>query len=84
MTSEIKSEIKVDLTKTFPTIIIGALTVVAGLAWNDAIQSLINYYVPEQDRGSGNAWVKILYALILTIGILILISTINIVTKKFK
>jgi hypothetical protein len=59
-----------------PTIIIGALTVTAGLAWNDAISSLINVYVPPEYRKSNNAWFKILYAFVLTIVLVIIMSLI--------
>lgn len=57
-----------------PSIIISSLTIVAGLAWNDAIQSIINYYVPEKYRGQANVWTKLIYVIILTIIIIILID----------
>lgn len=44
--------------------IVAALGLVAGLAWNDAIKSLIDYLFPL----SGNSvWAKFTYALIITL-----------------
>ena len=68
--------IKKNLSTRLPEIIIGSLTLVAALAWNDAFQSLINYYVPEKYKGKSNVWVKLLYSLALTIVIIIVISVI--------
>lgn len=59
-----------------PTIIIGSLTLVASLSWNDAFQSLINQYVPEEYRGTKNAWIKVLYAFVLTLVIIVVMSAI--------
>ncbi|MEK7574665.1 MAG: DUF5654 family protein [Patescibacteria group bacterium] len=43
--------------------IVGALSLVAGLAWNDAIKALIEYIFPLDKSG---LWVKFLYAAVLT------------------
>jgi len=59
-----------------PMIIIGSLTLIASLSWNDAFQSLINQYVPEEYRGTKNAWVKVLYAFVLTLVIIMVMSVI--------
>ncbi len=37
---------------------------VAGLAWNDAIKSLIDYIFPQETGGS--LWVKFVYAFLMT------------------
>jgi hypothetical protein len=50
--------------------IVTALGLVAGLAWNDAIKSLIEYYFPLTDQ---NVWAKVIYAAILTL-IIVFIS----------
>lgn len=49
----------------------GAFGLVAGLAWNDAITALINYWFPTE-RDSITA--KFIYALIVTV-VLVMIST---------
>ena len=64
------------LRKQMPTIIVGSLTLIATLAWNDAFRALIDQYIPEKYRNGKNAWFKILYALILTTIIVIIISII--------
>lgn len=62
---------KNQLLEKLPELIIGALTLVAGLAWNDAISGIINYYLPQNKEA--NVWYKLLYAFILTIIIVFLI-----------
>ncbi|ARF09973.1 hypothetical protein Indivirus_6_39 [Indivirus ILV1] len=64
------------LKKQMPTIIIGSLTLIASLAWNDAIKAIIDKYVPPEYKNSQNAWYKIFYAFILTCIIVIVISVI--------
>lgn len=51
------------------TYVITGLGVVAALAWNDAIQSLIKFYFPF-DQSS--VWAKVLYAVIITAAIVVL------------
>ncbi len=67
-------ELQVSLSKRLPAIIISALTLTAGLAWNDAIQSVINYYVPEDRKQAMNIWIKLIYVIILSIVIILLIE----------
>lgn len=69
-------DIKDNMQKKLPTIIIGSLTLIAGLAWNEAFTALINQYVPEKYKNGKNAWFKILYAFILTLIIIIAITLI--------
>ena len=59
-----------------PAIIIASLTLIAGLAWNDAFTAIVNYYVPEKYRDTNSAWIKLIYALIFTIVVIIIISII--------
>lgn len=63
-----------DVKSKMPTIIIGSLTLIAGLAWNDAFKAIIDYYVPVQYKNSANVWFKTFYAFILSTIIIILIS----------
>ena len=49
------------------SLIVGAISVTVGLAWSTAITSIIDYYVPAQYANSKNMWVKLMYAVILTI-----------------
>lgn len=50
--------------------IVTALGLVAGLAWNDAIKSLIEFYFPLSGQG---IWAKLIYAGLLTL-VIVLIS----------
>lgn len=62
------------LSKRLPAIIITSLTLTAGLAWNDVIQSIINYYVPENKKQEMNVWAKLMYVIILSIVIIMIIG----------
>ena len=59
-----------------PDMIVGSLTLVAALTWNDVIKELINYYTPEkyQYNKQSNPWIKFAYAAILSIIIVIIIT----------
>ncbi|MEI6587386.1 MAG: DUF5654 family protein [Candidatus Moraniibacteriota bacterium] len=57
--AKVKSEVRNRTLKY----IVGALGLVAGLAWNDAIKSFIEYFFP-QDQNSLKA--KLVYALVIT------------------
>ncbi len=64
-----------------PYLIIGAaLTLTVSLAWNDAIQSIINSYYPTSDLNSIKA--KLIYAVVLTIIILVTIAILNCVYQR--
>lgn len=69
-------DITTNLKRRIPDIIIASFTIVAGLAWNDAITAIINYYVPDNYKSSTNAWFKVIYASILTTIIVIFITVI--------
>ena len=65
MKQEIKSKIK-EQTSGYIT---GALGLVAGLAWSDAIKSLIEVLFPFAKSG---LWAKFIYAVIITFVVVIL------------
>lgn len=48
--------------------ITAALGLVAGLAWNDAIKAIIDYWIP---LGGGAVWAQLGYAVIVTIIVVI-------------
>lgn len=58
-TVAIKKEVK---EKTFGYIM-GALSLVAGLAWNEAIKGMIDYIYPATTSG---VWAKFVYAIVIT------------------
>jgi hypothetical protein len=66
-----------NIQKTLPAIIIGSLTIVAGLAWNNAFIAIINQYIPADNQT--NAWFKVVYAFVLTMIIIVVISVISII-----
>lgn len=66
----IRSVLGIQLKKQFPIIIIGALTLVASLAWNDAITAIIDRYIPEDKHK--NAMYKLFYALLITFMIFVI------------
>lgn len=51
-----------------------ALGLVAGLAWNDAIKSAIEAVFP---LGTGSIWAKFIYALLVTVAVVILLYYLN-------
>ncbi len=65
-----KNELKKDLREKGEGYIAAALGLVAGLAWNDAIKSLIDLFFPEQNAA---VLPKFIYAIVITI-IVVLIS----------
>ena len=74
---EIKEKIKKGATnlnreikKKVAGYITAAFGLVAGLAWNDAIKSLIDYFFPLEKNG---LWAKIIYAILITL-VLVIVS----------
>lgn len=49
--------------------IVTALGLVAGLAWNDAVKSLIETFFPAKNQ---TVWAKLIYAFVLTVIVVIL------------
>lgn len=66
--------------KQLPIIIMGSLSLMASLAWNEAIKSIIDYYYPNTIN-KDNYMSKVVYAAILSV---IIILVIFIITKYFK
>ncbi|XWV25381.1 hypothetical protein QJ856_gp0383 [Tupanvirus deep ocean] len=65
-----------------PIVLIGgALTFVGGLAWNDAFKTLIDSYYP--DKSKNTVFAKFLYAIVVTIVIIIISFSIYMVNNKF-
>ncbi len=69
-------DVATNFKKQLPVIIVGSLTLIATLSWNDAIKAIIDKYIPPEYKNSENAWFKVLYAFILTCIIIIIISVI--------
>lgn len=78
------TEFKSEFTTQLPSLITSGLILVVSLSWNDSIQGLINYYIPEKYKGVHNAWFKILYSAILTIVIVIIIIILTHIGKHTK
>jgi hypothetical protein len=57
----------------------GALGLVAGLAWNEAISNMINVIFP---LSKDTIWVKFLYAIIVTGAVVVLVRFIERLTQK--
>lgn len=74
-------DITANLTSRLPTIMISSMTLVAGLAWNEAFKQLIDNYAPAALKGSQNVWYKMLYALIVTIAIVVVISFVTFISS---
>ncbi len=68
--------IKKNVEEKMPGIIIGALVLIASLAWNNFFLFAIEYYIPKEYREGLNVWAKILYAFVLSVFIIILIGVI--------
>lgn len=69
-------DVSTNFKKQLPVIIVGSLTLIATLSWNDAIKALIDKYIPPEYKNSENAWFKVLYAFVLTSIVIIIISII--------
>jgi len=66
--------------KTVATLILGGFGLVAALAWNDAIQSLINTIFPKKGGLVG----KFLYAIVITIVVVSLSSQLKKISSEEK
>ena len=65
-----------------PLLIIGSLTLVLTLQWNNVITAIINEYIPIEENDSMRN--RIVSTLILTIIIFILIAIVNGIASIFK
>ncbi|HRY82675.1 MAG TPA: DUF5654 family protein [Candidatus Moranbacteria bacterium] len=63
------SDIRREVRNKIAGYITAAFGLVAGLAWNDAIKSLIEYFFP---LGANNLWVKFIYAIAITLAVVII------------
>ena len=74
MTIEIKDSLdkmRKEVRKQTMTYVAGGLSLVAGLAWNDAIKSTIEFFLPT----SGNSIVvKFIYAAVITLVVVLVLS----------
>jgi len=61
---EKSQELRKEVKQRIVGYIVGALGLVAGLAWNDAIRALIEYVFP-MDQGS--VWAKFIYAALVSV-----------------
>lgn len=61
---EESEELKKDLQQRLTGYIVGALGIVAGLAWNEAIKALIEYLFP---LAKNTLFAKFLYAILMTL-----------------
>lgn len=79
MNDEIKEQknVRAAIVERTVTLVLAGLGVVAALAWNDAIQSLVNFLFPLQ---KDTVAVKFFYALLITI----IITVISLRLKKIK
>jgi len=78
--SEIKAVRKEAQTKTIDYITAG-FGIVAGLAWNEAVKSLINYAFP---KSSGGIFAMFLYAIAITLIVVVLTMYLRRIFKEEK
>ncbi|MFA6177488.1 MAG: DUF5654 family protein [Candidatus Paceibacterota bacterium] len=65
----LKEELKMQIRKQTAGYVTTALSLVAGLAWNDAVKSLIEIFFPLNTSG---VLIKFIYAIIITLVVVIL------------
>lgn len=73
---ETKKKVHEQVLAQISAAIVGALGLVVGLAWNDAIKSLIEFFYPA---GQGGLPAKFIYAAVLTV----LVTTIIIIFTRW-
>jgi uncharacterized membrane protein len=78
------SDVYSDISTKIPNFIITAFSLVAALAWNNAINSMIDYYTPEKYKNTNNYTAKLIYALALSIVIIIIIAILSKITASKK
>ncbi len=76
-----KEKIEREIKKKILTYILGALGLVAALAWNDAIKGLIEYFYPQENN---TVAAKLVYALIITIVVILSSLIANKILKNKK
>lgn len=79
--SEKTKKFKLQSIDTFSTLILSAFSLVAALAWNEAIKEVVAQFIGT----SGDGWVAmIIYAVIVTILAVIVILAMNAQVAKLK
>lgn len=75
-----KKNIKLEFLDKTTDLFLTSLGLVAALAWNEAIQAIVKEFFPEQN----GLWPKILYALLLTVILVIVSWRLNKLMKLLK
>lgn len=68
--NDLRNDLHRELKEKTVGYIVAALGLVAGLAWNDAIKSVIEFFYPLNEN---TLWAKLVYAVLIT-GIIVLVS----------
>ena len=76
------AKLKAEVREKTATYIMGGLGVVVGLAWNEAIKGLIEYFIPY--AGAGTLVAKFVYAALLTIIIVVATTYLFRIPKEDK
>jgi hypothetical protein len=74
------NSLRLELIEKMSTLVSAGLGFVAGLAWNDAIQSLVKTFVPEQSALAA----KFIYAILVTAAIVIITVKLSHAADKLK
>ena len=75
-----KLSTRLELIEKMTTLVTAGFGFVAGLAWNDAIQSLFKLLFPEQ----GSLIAKFVYAMIITVIVVIVTTRLSRASNKIK
>jgi len=80
MKEKLPKELQKEFFERFAVLITGAFTFVAGLAWNSAIQALIEQYI-----GPGKSLLsQFIYAVTITLIAILVIHQVNVVQKNLE
>jgi hypothetical protein len=78
-----KTSVTHNLKNETPYILVGSLILIAGLAWNEAFKTLIDYIAPAS-LTSRHVWYKIIYAALLTVVIVFVITGIQKIHRRIN
>jgi len=78
--SEETQKLKREVSEKVSGYILGALGLVAGLAWNEAVKALIDSFFPPDV--SGGVAAKFIYAVVITLGVVVVTIYITKILKK--
>ena len=78
--SEESQKLKREVSDKVSGYILGALGLVAGLAWNEAVKALIDSFFPPDV--SGGVVAKFIYAVVITLGVVVVTIYITKLLKK--